>query len=125
MKLASLFLLLFTLQSCQDYNANTFDRDRYGVVQLTGSSCFKAAYPVLQQYCMNCHFHSSWSEYTNQSDWLTNQRVVPDQVSDSKLVTRIVNYGGASSDMPQGQSALPPDEYEKIRVWVETYSSCP
>lgn len=126
MKFLSLLIILLASIGCQDYNANTFDRDRYGVIELTGTSCFKAAYPVIQQYCMNCHRHSQWSEYVNEQDWVTNESlVVPGDVDGSQLVFRIVNYGGTSSDMPQGAASLPPAEYEKIRTWVANFSGCP
>lgn len=118
MKLLLPFLFILAV-SCQDYNANTFDRERFGVVELTGSNEFKSSYPVLKNRCMNCHFHAKWAEYTNEQDWVNDGLVVLGNADQSELITRIKNYGGVGSDMPQGGSALPSNEYETLRTWVQ------
>lgn len=124
MKIAIIALLLFYI-GCQDYNANTFDRDRYGEIELTGTPAFQAAYPILQTKCMNCHRHSQWSGYTNEQDWVNNENLVTPGPSsdggDSQVIYRIINHGGASSDMPQGGSALPAAEFEKLKTWEAQY----
>lgn len=126
MKIA-LIALLLTYIGCQDYNSNTFDQDRYGEIELTGSgdlSTFRAAYPILQKRCMNCHRHAQWAGYTDKNDWVTNENlVVPDDEdgSQSQVLYRIKNFGGTSSDMPQGGSQLPAEEYEALKAWVTGY----
>lgn len=112
-----LLLLFFTL-SCQDYNSNTFDRDRYGDLELVGSANFKASYSILQTRCMNCHEHAQWSEFTNESDWLRPDLVIASDVNNSPLINRIINFGGSNSNMPEGGSALPPAEYTTLETWV-------
>jgi hypothetical protein len=112
-------LLLFFAVACQDYNANTFDRDRFGVVELTGSASFKASYPILKTNCMNCHEHANWSEFTDEQDWTKGGLVVFGDAAHSPLINRIKNFGGAGSDMPQGGSALPTSEYDTLRTWVQ------
>lgn len=120
MKIA-LIALLLTYIGCQDYNSNTFDEDRYGVIELSGGPEFEAAYTALQKNCMSCHEHGHWAEYTNEQDWVINENlVVAGDVAGSKLVFRIVNYGGNNSDMPVGGGQIPENEYNAIKTWVET-----
>ncbi len=124
MKLAFIALLLFYI-GCQDYNANSFDKKKYGNIDLTGSANFKASYAIMQSKCMNCHRHSQWSGYTNSADWLTNENLITPGVTpdsgDSQVIYRIINHGGASSDMPQGGSALPSSEFETLKNWEKEY----
>jgi hypothetical protein len=121
MKLALIGLLLFYI-GCQDYNSNTFDKDRYGEIELTGGPKFEAAYPVLQTHCMSCHRHAQWSEYTNKQDWVDNENlVVAGSPDSSQLITRIINHGSANSDMPQGGNALPTADYDALVDWVTNF----
>ncbi len=123
MKLAVIGLLLFYI-GCQDYNSNTFDRDRYGEIELIGGAKFAVAYPVLQTNCMNCHRHAQWSEYTNKQDWVDNENlVVPLDPNNSQLITRIINHGSANSDMPQGGNALPAADYQALVDWVADFNT--
>lgn len=118
----SLIVILLTYIGCQDYNSNTFDRDRYGEIELDGGSEFKTAYPALQKHCMSCHRHAQWAGYTNEEDWVNNENlVVRGDPGASQVLYRIVNYGGASSDMPQGGAQIPQKDYEAIKVWVESF----
>jgi hypothetical protein len=112
--------ILFTYIGCQDYNSNSFDKDRYGAIELTGSAGFKASYPILQNKCMNCHRHSQWSGYTDERDWVNNENLInpTGAAGDSQLIYRIINHGGANSNMPVGGQALPPAEYETLTNWV-------
>ena len=120
MKIA-LIVLLLTYIGCQDYNSNTFDQDRYGEIELTGGAEFEAAYSALQKNCMSCHRHAQWAEYTNEQDWVQNENlVVPGDAGQSQVVYRIINYGGANSDMPVGGGQIPTAEYNAIKAWVET-----
>jgi uncharacterized membrane protein len=120
MKFFLIGLLIFYI-GCQDYNSNTFDRTRYGEIEISGSARFEAAYGILQNRCMNCHRHSQWSGFTDEQDWVNNENLVvkTGNASDSQLIYRIINNGGASSDMPQGGQALPASEYDQLVDWVE------
>lgn len=123
MKLAVIGLLLFYI-GCQDYNSNTFDRDRYGEIELIGGAKFAVAYPVLQTHCMNCHRHAQWSEYTNKQDWVDNENlVVPLEPDNSQLITRIINHGRANNDMPRGGKALPDADYQALVDWVADFNT--
>jgi uncharacterized membrane protein len=118
MKIALILVLLIFI-GCQDYNANTFDQEKYGIIELVGGANFKASYPILQNRCMNCHRHSQWAGYTNKQDWVTNENLVISGDPDgSQLIFRIKNHGGTSADMPQGGQSLPSDEYQKLVAWV-------
>jgi hypothetical protein len=124
MKLAIIALLLFYI-GCQDYNSNTFDRDRYGNLELNGSANFQASYKILQNRCMNCHRHAQWSGYTNSQDWVTNENLITPGGTfggaDSQVIYRIINHGGTQSDMPQGGSALPATEFDTLKAWEAEY----
>jgi uncharacterized membrane protein len=119
-----LFLItLLSLTSCQDYNSNSFDRDKYGDSELVGGQHFTLAYSVLQNRCMNCHRHSHWAEYKNQQDWVVNENlVVAGEPNQSSVIYRIINYGaGPISNMPDGGGKLPDKEYEALVKWVKEF----
>lgn len=118
MKFVLPLLFIFAI-ACQDYNANTFDKEKFGVVELTGSNAFKSSYPILKNRCMNCHFHGHWAQYTDEQDWGNEGLVVFGDVAQSPLITRIKNYGAANSDMPQGGSSIPTAEFDTLRTWVQ------
>jgi hypothetical protein len=126
MKLAIIALLLFYI-GCQDFNSNTFDKDRYGEIELAGNvtPSFRASYKILQTKCMNCHRHAQWAGYTNSQDWVTNENLITPGAStdggDSQLIRRIINYGATESDMPQGGSALPASDFETLKAWEAEY----
>lgn len=124
MKLALIALLLFYI-GCQDYNSNTFDKERYAETDLTGGAEFEAAYPILQTRCMNCHRHAQWAAYTDKQDWVTNENLItpggPTSGGDSQVIRRIINHGATDSNMPQGGSALPAAEYDTLLTWERSY----
>lgn len=120
MKLAIIALLLFYI-GCQDYNSNTFDKERYGEIELTGSANFKASYAILQTRCMTCHQHAQWSGYTDEQDWVTNENLITPGAGTSQVITRIINAGVVGSDMPQGGSALPTAEFDTLTAWEAEY----
>lgn len=121
MKIA-LIVLLLTYIGCQDYNSNTFDEDRYGEIELTGGPVFEAGYYAARKHCMSCHRHAQWAKYTDKQDWVINENlVIPGDPSASQLLFRIVNYGGGSSDMPEGGAQIPKSDYDAIKAWVESY----
>lgn len=115
----SLALLIFISVSCQDYNSNTFDRDQYAEIELIGGAQFEASYKILQTRCMSCHEHASWSKYTNQQNWVDQGLVIPNDPDNSRLINRIINYGGASSDMPIVGGPLPSAEFDALKAWVQ------
>lgn len=118
-----LVALLTTFIGCQTYNSNTFDEANYGASDLIGDANFKASYPILQKHCMSCHDHKQWAGYKNQEDWVKNESLVfPGDASKSKLIFRIINYGGTSNNMPQGGSKLPKAEYDQLVKWVEEFT---
>lgn len=122
MKIAIIALLLFYI-GCQDYNSNTFDKDRYGEIELTGNVTpeFKASYKILQAKCMTCHRHAQWAAYTDSQDWVTNENLITPGPADSQLITRIINAGTTQSDMPQGGSALPASDFDTLKAWEAQY----
>jgi uncharacterized membrane protein len=123
MKLALIACLLIYI-GCQDYNANTFDKEKYGPSELVGGVNFRESYAILQKRCNTCHRHSQWAGYTNKQDFVTNENlVIPGDPNNSQLIYRIINHGGASSDMPQGGQALPSSEYQKLVEWVSDIDS--
>lgn len=118
-KLTAIFTLLLFL-GCQEYNSNSFDKKLYGKVELSGGPKFEASYAVLQNRCMNCHEHSQWAEFTNKQQWIDSGLVVPNSADNSPLIYRIINHGGASSDMPLGGGPIPSAEYNTLVDWVNT-----
>jgi hypothetical protein len=114
--------LLFSFSSCQDWNSNSSDAEKYGSVSLTGSDKFKESYPILVRRCANCHtssIHGAWAGYTDEQNWIDNDLVVPNDPDNSGLIQRIINTGNTDSDMPQGGSALPASEYSTLKTWIE------
>ena len=120
MKLALIALLLFYI-GCQDYNSNTFDKDRYSNIELTGTANFKASYAILQTNCMNCHRHAQWAGYTDEQDWVTNENLITPGAGASQVITRIINSGVVGADMPQGGSALPAADFQTLTDWEAQY----
>jgi len=117
-----LFLLL--MGSCQNYNSNTTDRTRYGTQTLEDNPRFVRAYAIIQSRCTNCHtsaIHAGWASYTTSAKWVASgaSRVVAGQPQSSQLILRTINSGETQSDMPQGGSPLPNDEYDALREWIE------
>lgn len=115
-----ILLALLTFASCQDYNSNSNDVERYSQVQLTGSAGFTPAYYIIQQRCTNCHtssIHNSWASYTNEQDWIDKGYVTAGDPDASRFITRIINHG-PGGDMPQGMGPLPNDEYQDLVDWV-------
>lgn len=115
--------LLLVLTSCQDYNSNSNDDERFSEVELTGSAVFKeSAYYILQQRCTSCHssgIHNSWAGYTNEQDWIDEGLVVKGDPDSSRAIFRIINHGSTDSNMPLGMGPLPNDEYQDLVDWVE------
>lgn len=114
--------LLVALTSCQDFNSNSNDENRFKQVNLTGSSGFNSAYFILQQRCTSCHssgIHNSWANYTNEQDWIDEGLVTKGDPDGSRAIFRIINHGGTDADMPLGMGPLPNDEYQDLIDWVE------
>jgi uncharacterized membrane protein len=117
--------LLLLLVSCQDYNSNSNDVERFSKVNLTPSGGkFEAAYYIIQQRCTNCHsstIHNSWAKYTNQQDWIDKGYVTANDPDNSQLIFRIINHGSTDSNMPLGMGPLPNDEYQALVDWVNDF----
>ena len=117
------FLFLFLFVGCQDYNSNSSDRSKFGPIVLDESDPnFTPAYNITQNRCVSCHsspIHNHWSTYTSNEKWLDSGMIVKGDPDNSIFIQRIINYGGTSSNMPQGGSALPQAEYDALRTWIE------
>jgi hypothetical protein len=116
------FLLSLILFSCQDYNSNSSDADKFGPSVLTGSSKFKLAFPILLKRCANCHtspIHSPWAGYTKEQTWDDKNLIVPGNAQNSQIIVRTINTGGGG-DMPQGGTALPDAEYQILLDWINS-----
>lgn len=116
-------LLLLGLLSCQDYNSNSSDRIKFGPITIDDGvdPNLKSAYAIIQNRCVNCHsstIHNVWSTYTSNELWLTSGVVNRGDPNNSSLILRIINSGQASSNMPQGGSALSASEYNALVKWV-------
>ena len=115
-----LVIILTTFISCQDYNSNSFDQDRFGKIDVVGGPDFAPAYRVLQKRCTTCHSHAQWAEYKNEQDWVRNESlIVPGQPEQSLLIRRIFNSGAAGANMPLGDGPLPAEEYQLLIDWIE------
>lgn len=118
------FFLLFSLLlfGCQDYNSNTSDKVKYGIIELEASPRFRAAYPIIQSRCVNCHFgtHNIWASYITNQLWIDSgdNRVIPGNAADSNFIRRTINSGNNNSNMPLGGSALSADEYQILVDWI-------
>lgn len=116
-----IFLLLIFI-SCQDYNSNSADRSKYGPVVLTDTDPnFAQAYNIIQNRCVSCHsssIHDPWADLKDNASWLDSGLIQRQDPDNSILLQRIINYGGASSNMPQGGSALPDSEYQHLVKWI-------
>lgn len=120
MKLSLLFLAL--LMGCQDYNSNTADKTKYGPTDLEANPDFRAAYAIIQTRCITCHdssIHNVWSTYNTSQKWIDAGMVVPGNSTASLVVRRIINSGQNDSNMPIGSGALPNDEYDAIKAWID------
>ncbi|WP_408099035.1 hypothetical protein ACJVC5_08970 [Peredibacter sp. HCB2-198] len=115
--------LLLLLVGCQDYNSNSSDRFKYGPAILDETDPnFAQAYNTIQTRCTSCHssnIHDIWATYKNNNAWLDSGLIQRGDPDNSYFIQRIINYGGASSNMPQGGSALSDAEYQQLRKWVE------
>lgn len=117
-------LLIFSLTACQDYNSNSGDRGRYGPIVLNESDPnFAKAYGIIQNRCVSCHdhVHDRWADLKSNDDWVTEGVVTPLSAANSELIQRIVNTGGADSNMPPGGSPLSNEEYSHLLKWVNEF----
>lgn len=111
------FLTIFLLTSCQDYNSNSSDRDRYGAIELNETDPnFPQAYAIIQTRCASCHDHAHWAAFKSNADWIGNNYIIPKSPDSSTLINYIINAGGS---MPLGGSPLPDAEYNHLLKWVD------
>ena len=102
---------------CQDTNSNSYDKDKYD--DPGGLGDFAQSYNILKTRCISCHYHSGWSEYKTSDAWVKKDLVKPQDIDNSALIKRIVNYGGSSSNMPVGEAGIPNNEYQVLVDWVK------
>ena len=116
-----LLTVLILALGCQDYNSNSGDKFRYGPLNLTpGTADFPAAYVILQIRCGSCHFHSAWGGYKSEQDWKDKGYVVGGNPDASSVINRIKNFEATNSDMPRDAGALPEEEYNTLKNWVQS-----
>lgn len=113
---------LLLLSSCQYFTSNSYDKEKYGpVLSDETDPNFLKAYNIIQNRCINCHsstIHAHWSQYKDNNAWLDSGLVNRQDADNSFFIQRIINYGGPSSNMPQGSGALPPAEYDFLKEWI-------
>lgn len=114
-------MLLALLVGCQDYNSNSFDRTSYGGTGCTETDAnFCTAFPIIKNRCASCHYHQNWSTYTTNQKWIDDSGVISkNDPSNSQFIIRIINTNTASSNMPEGGSALPDAEYDALTKWID------
>ena len=114
----ALVLISFLFSSsCQDYNSNSFDQNKYQSTNLN------EPLGIIRAKCISCHkgTHDWWANLTANSDWSNTQvngsfYVVPGDFAGSYIISRLKNFG---SDMPDGGSALTEEELAVLRDWIE------
>lgn len=115
-----LILSMLTFLGCQDTNSNSYDKDKYSDTVSDSNPTFKAAYTVLQNRCITCHYHAAWSKNDTPEKWIEQGLVVSQDASSSPIIYKIYNFGGGSSNMPLGGSTgIPGSEYQALLDWVE------
>lgn len=123
MKISIIIILFISLYSCQDFNSNTADRIKYGPLILDEPDPnFPRAFNIISKQCINCHssrIHDQWANFTDNKSWLDSLLINRGDPSNSIFLQRIINYGGASSNMPQGGSALSTSDYQHLVKWIE------
>lgn len=122
MKMKYLILISFLFLGCgQDFNSNSFDKERYGDTGIDTSTPagqrFSKAYTVLENNCISCHtgYHNIYSGYTTSEAWIDAGLVVAGDFSGSFLIQKLQNYGG---NMPQGSSQLSETEITNLNDWI-------
>ena len=63
--------------------------------------------------------HAAWAGYKTEQEWVDLGYVISQNPDQSRFITRIINYAGGQSDMPQALGALPDAEYQTLLDWVE------
>jgi uncharacterized membrane protein len=123
MKTLLLFSSLVFIFACQDYNSNSADRIKYGPIVLDETDPnFARAYTIISKQCISCHssnIHDQWANYTNNAAWLDSLMIQRGDPDNSIFLQRIINYGGTSSNMPQGGSPLSNSDYQHLVKWIE------
>ncbi|MCO4794132.1 MAG: cytochrome c [Bacteriovoracaceae bacterium] len=117
-----LIILFFLISSCgQDFNSNTFDKERYGNTGIDTSTPaglrFSKAYNVVQTNCSSCHtgYHNIYSGYTTSQAWVDAGLVVAGDFTGSFIIQKLKNYGG---NMPGGASQLSESEINYLSDWI-------
>jgi hypothetical protein len=110
--------IFFTVSCGQDLNSNSFDEFKF-TGEVSGTIEFVNAYKVIEKRCISCHTgaHSQWSQYKESEEWERESLVISRNVTDSLIVSRLINNGG---DMPQGGSSLPAEDIETLTKWINS-----
>jgi uncharacterized membrane protein len=107
--------------ACQNYNSNSSDKFKYGPIELENSSLFRAAYPVIQSRCVNCHtstIHDAWASYTTSAQYISAGLIVRNDPNGSKFIRYIQNSNLSPASMPLNAGPLPNDEYQILIDWI-------
>jgi len=118
MKALTFFMILFVFVSCgQDFNSNSFDKQRYGNTGIDNTTPFGKAFNVIQTNCIDCHtgHHNIYSGYTTSQAWVNSGLVKAGDFAGSPLIIKLINYGG---NMPQGGSQLNQTEITYLQDWI-------
>lgn len=107
-------ILIFSLGCGRPYNSSFSDKIKYGS-SVTGSANFIAARTVMVNKCFSCHGDfAAW----NESEFVSNGRVVQNSLIDSTLYTRIRgNTTGLAGNMPPGEN-LSSEEITLFKTWI-------
>ena len=115
-------ILLFIFTSCKvnTQNSNSLDAiSESKCSSLTGEALkFCNSQNIIKSRCVSCHtgYHNVYADY-DQQDYINQALIRPSDAADSTLIKRLFNAGG---NMPQGGSALPSEEYETLKDWVNS-----
>lgn len=116
------FLALFLIGCGQDFNSNSFDREKYGTTGIDTSTPaglrLSKAYNVMATNCTSCHtgYHNIYASYTTNQQWIDAGLVVAGDFNGSFLIQKLQNFGG---NMPQGGSQLGESEITNLQEWID------
>jgi hypothetical protein len=114
-KLIAVVMAALCLSCLQSYNSSSQDSKRYRSLQ--GEEKFIAAMKVVYNKCLDCH---AYSDYATKADWIASGLVIPGDLENSILFSRLKGSGvGGLEDMPQS-GVLSQQELTTIRTWIQT-----
>lgn len=113
--------LLFLISSCQDFNSNSFDKEKSYVAVIDTSTAegkrLNSAYQVLKNNCMSCHtgYHSVWLKFNTSELWQNENLIIAGDANASEIMIRLKNNGG---DMPLNNSPIQFTDLIYIEDWI-------